>query len=38
MLHSKSIRLKHPRTGKELFFEIEPPKEFLDKLTELRNE
>ena len=38
MLHSKSIRLNHPRTGKELFFEIEPPKEFLDKLTELRNE
>lgn len=38
MLHSKSIRLKHPRTGKELFFEIEPPKEFLDKLAELRNE
>ena len=38
MLHSKSIRLKHPRTGKELFFEIEPPKEFLDKLTELINE
>ena len=38
MLHSKSIRLKHPRTGKELFFEIELPKEFLDKLTELRNE
>ena len=38
MLHSKSIRLKHPRTGKELFFEIEPPKEFLDKLTKLRNE
>ena len=38
MLHSKSIRLKHPRTEKELFFEIEPPKEFLDKLTELRNE
>ena len=38
MLHSKSIRLKHPRTGKELFFEIEPPKEFLDKLAELKNE
>lgn len=37
MLHSTSIKLKHPRTGKELFFEIEPPKEFKDKLSELNN-
>lgn len=38
MLHSKSIKLKHPRTGKELFFEIEPPQEFKEKLEELRSE
>lgn len=38
MLHSKSIKFLHPRTGKELFFEIEPPKEFTDKLEELRIE
>ncbi len=28
MLHSKSIRFIHPVTGKELFFEAFPPKEF----------
>ena len=38
MLHSYSIKLKHPRTGKELFFEVEPPKEFQNKLQELREE
>ena len=38
MLHSKSIKLNHPRTGKELFFEIEPPKEFKEKLEELISE
>lgn len=38
MLHSKSIKLLHPRTGKELFFEIEPPKEFTEKLEQLRSE
>ena len=38
MLHSKSIKLNHPRTGKELFFEIEPPKEFTEKLEQLRSE
>ena len=38
MLHSKSIKFKHPRTGKEIFFEIEPPKEFVEKLEELRTE
>ncbi len=37
MLHSYSLKLKHPRTNKELSFEIEPPKEFKDKLNELRN-
>ena len=36
MLHSKSIKFKHPTTGKELFFEVEPPKEFLEKLEKLR--
>lgn len=38
MLHSTSIKFSHPRTGKELFFEVEPPKEFQDKLKELRTE
>ena len=37
MLHSYSIKLNHPRTGKELFYTIEPPKEFQDKLKELRD-
>ncbi len=36
MLHSYSIKLNHPRTGKELSFTAEPPKEFNDKLEELR--
>ena len=38
MLHSYSIKFKHPRTGKEIKFEVEPPKEFLDKLEVLRGE
>ena len=38
MLHSKSVKFNHPRTGKEIFFEVEPPKEFLEKLEELRTE
>lgn len=38
LLHSKSIRFSHPRTGKELFFEVEPPVEFQNKLEKLRNE
>ena len=37
MLHSYSIRFNHPRDGKELFFTVDAPKEFLDKLEELRN-
>ena len=36
MLHSYSIKFKHPRTGKELEFTVEAPKEFNDKLEELR--
>ena len=38
MLHSKSIKFKHPRTGEELYFEVEPPKEFLDKLGYLERD
>ena len=36
MLHSKSIKFKHPTTGKELFFEVDPPKEFLEKIEKLQ--
>ena len=35
MLHSYSIKFNHPRTGKELSFRVDPPKEFMDKLNEL---
>ena len=38
MLHSKSIKFNHPRTGKELFYTIEAPKEFNDKINELKGE
>lgn len=38
MLHSYSIKFNHPRTGKELSFRVDPPKEFMDKLNELRGE
>ena len=37
MLHSYSIRFKHPRTNKELFYTIDCPKEFNDYLEDLRN-
>lgn len=37
MLHSYSIKFNHPRTGKELSFRVDPPKEFMDKLEELRS-
>ena len=30
MLHSKSIKLKHPVSGEELLFEVRPPKEFTE--------
>ena len=36
MLHSYSIRFKHPRNEKVLFYTINPPMEFNDKLDELR--
>ena len=38
MLHSYSIKLKHPRTGKELFFTVDAPCEFQDALQKLREE
>ena len=38
MLHSKSIRFIHPVTKEELFFEVEPPKEFLEFLEKLRKQ
>lgn len=34
-LHSKSIRFIHPFTQKEIFFEVEPPKEFQNYLKEI---
>ena len=37
MLHSYFIKFKHPRTNKELSFEVNAPKEFQEKLEELRN-
>jgi len=36
MLHSYYIKFNHPRDGKELSFEVDPPKEFLERLEELR--
>lgn len=36
MLHSKSIKLIHPITNKELFFEVKPPKEFLEILERFK--
>lgn len=35
-LHSKSIRFKHPRTGKEIYIESELPDEFKNYLEELK--
>ena len=36
MLHSYYLKFIHPRTGKELVFEVDAPKEFMSKLKELR--
>lgn len=36
ILHSKSIKLIHPITNKELFFEVEPPKEFNEILESFK--
>ncbi len=38
MLHSYSIKFIHPRTGVELSFKVDPPKEFMDKLNSLKEE
>ncbi len=38
MLHSYSISFIHPRTGKKIHYEVDPPKEFIDQLEQLRNE
>lgn len=38
MLHSKSIEFLHPKTGEKISYEVDPPKEFLEKLEEFRNE
>lgn len=38
MLHSYSIKFKHPKTGKEIKYEVDPPKEFKEKLDSLRSE
>lgn len=38
MLHSKSIEFTHPITGEHIYFEKEPPKEFMKKLEELECE
>ncbi len=32
MLHSKSIEFVHPITGEHLYFEVDPPREFLEML------
>ena len=37
-LHSKIIRFIHPITNKEIYYEVEPPKEFKDYLEELDKE
>ena len=37
MLHSYSIKLKHPRTGKELSYEIDIPEEFKNRLELIKN-
>lgn len=37
MLHSYKIKFTHPNTLKELEFEVEPPKEFKEKLEELKD-
>ncbi len=38
MLHSKSIEFIHPITKKLIHFEVEPPKEFKEKIEALENE
>ena len=38
LLHSYSIKLKHPRTGKELAYEIGLPEEFKNRLESIKGE
>jgi len=38
MLHSYSIKLNHPRTGVELSYQVDPPKEFKDRLETIKGE
>ena len=38
LLHSYSIKLKHPRTGKELSYEIDLPEEFKNRLESIKGE
>ena len=35
-LHAKLLGFKHPRTGEELVFEVDPPQIFQDTLSKLR--
>ena len=35
MLHSKSIEFIHPVTGEKIYFEVEPPKEFIDIINNI---
>ena len=37
-LHAEVLCFKHPKTGKQLTFEVKPPKIFEDTLNELRRE
>ncbi len=37
MLHAYSLRLPHPRSGKDIFITCEPPQPFLSSLSALRN-
>lgn len=38
MLHSVSIKFNHPTTNQELYFKVDPPSEFTDKLKSLEEE
>ena len=38
LLHSYSIKLKHPRTGKELSYEIDLPEEFKNRIETIKGE
>ena len=38
LLHSKSIKFTHPITNKEIYYEVEVPIEFKERLDEVKNE